>query len=78
MSLPQGPISQWGLSFWEFLPISNMKIISMLDAQAKQARVELEESLVTFIEVVEDEIIPLREKVAKLDDDLDEMKKEKQ
>jgi len=50
-----------------------MKIIAMLDAQAREARADL----TTALEVVEDEITPLQEKVKKLRDDVDELKKEK-
>ena len=54
-----------------------MKIIAMLDAQAKQTRADLEADLVTAIEVIEDELAPINQKVDKLRDDVDEMKKEK-
>jgi hypothetical protein len=49
----------------------------MLDAQAREVRADLEADLVTAIEVVEDEITPLQEKVKKLSDDVDKLKKEK-
>ena len=68
---PRSPAGAF--SFWECHPISNMKIIAMLDAQAREARADL----TTALEVVEDEITPLQEKVKKLRDDVDELKKEK-
>jgi hypothetical protein len=54
-----------------------MKIISMLDAQAREVRAEARADLTAALEVVEDEITPLQEKVKKLSDDVDKLKKEK-
>ena len=53
--------------------MAGMKIISMIDAIAREVRAEAHADLVAAIQIIEDEITPLQEKVAVLREDVDDL-----
>ncbi len=54
-----------------------MKIISMIDAAARDVRSEAHSEIETLIDVIEDELQPIKDEIARLRRDVDRLQQEK-